>query len=167
MRGRQTVFVDLVARGSTFENLYEVLREWIDDERSPWDVIRRQVRFVGITRRGKTSPNAWRWQQEAEWAAELPASSIRNVSLDGLVWSYFGDHQAKTAASFRRTRWRDPEVAVPARDTKTRYALAEAAQLVARGRTPEIRRQLAAGLAAEPSTRESWSRDLQHELRRP
>lgn len=165
MRGRPTVFVDLVYQGSTFENLYELLREWIDDERAQWDVIRRQLRFVGITWRGKTSPNAWRWQQAADWTSELPAASIRNVSLDGRVWSYFGNFQEKTAASFRRTRWSDPEVAVPRRDAKTRYALAEAALLVERGRSAEIRQRLAAGLAAEPTTSERWSRSLQVELR--
>jgi hypothetical protein len=166
MRGRPTVFVDLVYMGSTFENLYELLRAWIDEERAQWDVIRRQLRFLGITSREKTSPNAWRWQQHAEWTTELPASSIRNVSLDGRVWSYFGDYQAKTAASFRRTRWSDPEVGVPGRDEKTRYALAEAAQLVERGRSPQVRRQLAAGMAKEPSAAERWSRELQVELRR-
>ncbi|GAA3544190.1 hypothetical protein [Kribbella ginsengisoli] len=166
MRGRPTVFVDLVNDGLTFENLYELLREWIDDERAQWDVIRRQLRFVGITRRGKTSPNRWRWQQKARWTAELPASSIRNVSLDSVVWSYFGDYQAKTAASFRHTRWSDPSVGEPRRDKKTRYALAEAALLVERGRSAEVRRRLAAGLNREPTTGERWSRELQLELRR-
>ncbi|MEV8371943.1 hypothetical protein AB0P21_04350 [Kribbella sp. NPDC056861] len=166
MRGRPTVFVDLVYQGSTFENLYELLRDWIDEDRAQWDVIRRQLRFVGITWRDKTSPKAWRWQQHADWTAELPASSIRNVSLDGRVWSYFGNHQAKTAVSFRRTRWSDPKVGVPRRDRGTRYALAEAALLVERGRSAEVRRQLAAGMAKEPTTGERWSRELQVELRR-
>jgi hypothetical protein len=166
MRGRPTVFVDLVHEGSTFENLYELLREWIDDDRAQWDVIRRQLRFIGITVRHKTSPNTWRWQQDADWTSELPASAIRNVSLDGRVWSYFGDYQAKTAASFRRTRWSDPEVGVPRRDKSTRYALAEAALLVERGRSAEIRRRLAAGLAEETTAGERWSRTLQLELRR-
>ncbi|MEV6412907.1 hypothetical protein [Kribbella sp. NPDC051718] len=165
MRGRPTVFVDLVSQGFTFENLYELLRDWIADEHAQWDVIRRQLRFVGITRRGKTSPNKWRWQQEARWTAELPASSIRNVSLDGTVWSYFGDYQAKTAGSFWHGRWSDPKVGEPRRDKKTRYALAEAALLVERGKSASVRRQLAAVLGQEPSKGERWSRELQLELR--
>ncbi|WP_020388830.1 hypothetical protein [Kribbella catacumbae] len=167
MRGRPTVFVDLVHEGSTFENLYELLREWIDDDRAQWDVIRRQLRFVGITIRRKTSPNAWRWQQHADWTGALPASAIRNVSLDHWVWGYFGNNQPKTAASFRRTRWSDPEVAVPGRDKKTRYALAEAALLVEGGKSTALRRQLAAVLADQPTARERWLRELQQELRRP
>ena len=166
MRGRPTVFVDLVFEGSTFGNLYAVLRRWIDDDRAQWDVIRRQLRFVGITARTKTSPNTWRWQQHAEFAAELPAAAIRNVSLDGRLWSYFGDYQHKTAASFRRTRWSDPEVASPRRDQDTRFALAQAVRVVAAGRTAEVRRRLADQLTREPAISDRWLRDLQLALRR-
>lgn len=166
MRGRPTVFVDLVYQGSTFENLYAVLRDWIDDEHAQWDVIRRQLRFVGITWRTKTSPNTWRWQQHADFAGELPASAIRNVSLDGWLWSYFGNYQPKTAGSFRRTRWADARVAEPPRDETARKALAEAVALVAAAKTPEVRRALAAELARQPAMSERWLRDLQVSLRR-
>ncbi|MEV6287023.1 hypothetical protein [Kribbella sp. NPDC051770] len=165
MRGGPTVFVDLVYQGSTFGNLYAVLREWIDDDRAQWDVIRRQLHFVGITWRDKTSPKTWRWQQSAAWTGELPASAIRNVSLDGRVWSYFGNIQAKTARSFRRTRWNDPDVAIPPRSAQARFALAEATRLVERGRTPEIRRRIADRLEREPTSSERWSKTLQQALR--
>jgi hypothetical protein len=166
MRGRPTVFVDLVYQGSTFENLYAVLRDWIEDEGAQWDVIRRQLRFVGITWRTKTSPNTWRWQQHADFAGELPASAIRNVSLDGWLWSYFGDDQPKTAGSFRRTRWADADVAEPPRSETARKALAEAVALVAAGKTSEVRRELAAELARQPGMSERWLRDLQVSLRK-
>jgi hypothetical protein len=166
MRGRPTVFVDLVYQGSTFENLYELLREWIDEERAQWDVIRRQLRFVGITWRDKTSPKTWRWQQHAEWTSELPASAIRNVSLHGQVWSYFGNTQAKTAASFRRTRWSAPEVGEPPRSAEAKFALAEAVRLVERGRSPQVRHQLAEVISQEATAGERWVRDLQLVLRR-
>ncbi|HET6742660.1 MAG TPA: hypothetical protein VFH76_27160 [Kribbella sp.] len=165
MRGRPTVFVDLVYQGSTFENLYAVLRDWIEDERAQWDVIRRQLRFVGITWRTKTSPNTWRWQQHADFAGELPASAIRNVSLDGWLWSYFGNYQPKTAQSFRRTRWKDADVAEPPRGEEARKALAEAVALVAAAKTPEVRRALATELAKQPAMSERWLRDLQVGLR--
>jgi hypothetical protein len=166
MRGRPTVFVDLVSEGSTFENLYAVLRRWIDDDRAQWDVIRRQLRFIGITARTTTSPNTWRWQQHADFAGELPAAAIRNVSIDGRLWSYFGNHQPKTAASFRRPAWSDPDVTDPRRDEKTRFALAQAVRLVERARTPEVRRLLAERLTGEPTINERWLRDLQLALRR-
>lgn len=166
MRGRPTVFVDLVYQGSTFENLYAVLREWIDDERAQWDVIRRQLRFVGITWRTKTSPNTWRWQQHADFAGELPATAIRNVSLDGRLWSYFGNTQPKTAESFRRTQWSDSEVAEPRRAEEARLALAEAVQVVAAARTPDVRRALADELGRQPAMSERWLRDLQLSLRK-
>jgi hypothetical protein len=165
-RGRPTVFVDLVYQGSTFENLYAVLRDWIDDEHAQWDVIRRQLRFIGITWRTKTSPNTWRWQQHADFADEIPPAAIRNVSLDGWLWSYFGNHQPKTAESFRRTRWSDSEVAEPRRAEEARMALAEAVRLVAAARTPGVRRALADELARQPAMSERWLRDLQISLRK-
>jgi len=100
-----------------------VLRRWIDDDQAQWHVIRRQLRFIGITARRKTSPNTWRWQQHADFAGELPAAAIRNVSMDGRLWSYFGDYQPKAAASFRRHAWSDPDVTDPRRDERTRFAL--------------------------------------------
>ncbi|GAB3925956.1 hypothetical protein GCM10029976_019930 [Kribbella albertanoniae] len=166
MRGKPTVFVDLVSEGGTFERLFAVLRQWIDDEHAQWDVIRRQLRFVGITGRRQTSPNAFRWQQHADFTAELPAAAIRNVSLDGQIWSYFGNHQHKTAASFRRTAWADPAANEPRRDERSRMALAEAVQVVAAGRTPEVRRKLAELLTHEPAIKERWLRDLQVSLRK-
>ncbi|MEU4193793.1 hypothetical protein AB0E69_17980 [Kribbella sp. NPDC026611] len=166
MRGRPTVFVDLVLLGSTFQNLFAVLRRWIDDEHAQWDVIRRQLRFIGITPRKKTSPNGYRWQQHVALADELPASAIRNVSLDARLWEYFGDYQHKTAASFRRTAWSDREVAAPRRDENTRLALAEAVRVVQAGKTPKVRRQLADLLTKEPAMDERWLRDLQLSLRR-
>ena len=141
-RGRATAFVDLVHEGSTFGNLYAVLRAWVDDERAQWDVIRRRLRFVGITRRTSTSPKTWRWQQHAPWVAELPASAVANVSLDPRVWGWLGNEQSKTAPSFRRTRWSQPDAAGPQRDDRTRSALAEAVALVEAGRGTDVRRTL-------------------------
>jgi hypothetical protein len=71
---RQPVtFVDVVSAGGTFGELFQLLDEWIDETREPWDVVRRQLRFVGVTIRRKTSPNTWRWQQHASWTTRLPA----------------------------------------------------------------------------------------------
>lgn len=166
MRGRPTVFVDLVHEGWTFERLFAVLRQWIDDEHAQWDVIRRQLKFVGITPRRRTSPNTFRWQQEANFRDELPPSAIRNVSMDSGIWSYFGDYQRKTAGSFRRTAWADADAAAPRHDEDSRMGLAEAVQVVAAGRTPQVRRKVAELLTKEPAIRERWLRDLQASLAR-
>lgn len=44
-RQRPVTFVDVVYRGSTFTELFDLLRTWIDGEREPWPVIRRKVRY--------------------------------------------------------------------------------------------------------------------------
>jgi hypothetical protein len=54
-----------------------------------------------VTSRTKTSPNTYRWQQQATWTRQLPARAVVNVSLHPWVWSYFGDDQPKLTRSFR------------------------------------------------------------------
>lgn len=94
--------------GSAFTELFNLLRTWIDDDGEPWPVIRRKLRFVGVTSRTKTSPNTYRWQQHAAWTRQLPARAVVNVSLQPFVWSYFGDHQTKLTRIGR-----DPALAQP------------------------------------------------------
>ncbi len=161
---RPVALVDLVSEGGTFTNLYRVLRDWVDAEREPWSVIRRKLRFVGITEREKTSPNAYRWQQEESWPAELPARAVVNVSLDRLHWHYFGNAQAKLTRSYHPARWTADQPDGPRHDDRTREALAEAVALVELGRTPQARSALARTMAAEPAYAESWLRTLVRQL---
>lgn len=170
MRGHPVALVDLVSAGSTFTNLFHLIKSWSLDEAGTdggpqWDVVRRQLRFVGITERTKTSPNAWRWHQHQAWTAELPKSGIINVSIPWAVWSYFGNTQNKTTPSFWAERWSDPTVAEPSRTEVALAALAEAVALVEAGRTGEVRRRIAAVAADEPPIREAWLRGLVGELR--
>lgn len=158
-RGRPVVFADVVHRGSTFTELYDLLRGWIDDERQPWPVIRRKLRFIGVTSRTKTSPNTYRWQQHAAWTRALPAHAVVNVSLDPAVWSYFGDSQIKLTRSFSPEDWLAAADG-PGRDERTRTALAEAAALVAHGRDRACRRALARAMRREPALGQPWLRAL-------
>ncbi|GAA4545815.1 hypothetical protein [Amycolatopsis samaneae] len=161
-----TVFADLVSSGSTYAQLYRWLRDWIDDERAAWNVIRRKVRFLGVTCEYRTSPNTRRWQQiHAAWTGELPASAIQNISLDPGVWSYLGNHQQKLTSSFGQWAWADDSVRVPRHDARTRKALAEAVALVEAGRRRTTRELLVRRLTAEPAFRERWLRALVTELR--
>jgi hypothetical protein len=158
-RAAPVVFTDVVSGGSTFGDLFAVLRAWSDQEHAQWDVIRRKLRFTGVTSRLKTSPNAFRWQQHAPWTTQLPASSIVNVSLDGVTWSYLADHQAKLTRSFPPAQWLE-EAQAPGRDDKTRQALAEAVSLVSYGRSPQGRTALARAMDGEPALAQPWLRSL-------
>jgi hypothetical protein len=164
-RDRPVTFVDVVNHGSTFTELFTVLRRWIGEEHAQIDVIRRKLRFTGVTVRRKTSPNTYRWQQEAGWTRELPAGAVVNVSLDGPAWSYFGDHQAKLTRSFRPDQWL-ADAGEPGRGEATRQALAEAVALVSYGRSAQGRRALARAASGEPALARPWLRSLVLELNR-
>jgi hypothetical protein len=164
---RPTVFADLVYEGETFTELYRQLRRWIAEEREAWPVIRRKLRFVGVTPRERVRPDAWRWQRtaDASWTAELPAASVQNVSLMPDVWFYFGNHQPKLTPSFPRQRWTDETVRTPDHGDATRRALAEAFALVDAGLSAATRAQLVRHVTGEPAMAESWLRTLVTELR--
>jgi hypothetical protein len=165
-RTRPVVFVDFVHEGGTFEDIFTLLRTWTAEDGAQWDVIRLKLRFVGITRRKHTSPNTWRWQQQAEWPAQLPSSAIVNVSIDARLWSYFADQQEKATISFRPQRWLDETVLEPARDDTRRKGLALAVALFEHGRRKATREALAREIANEPTFSASWLRSLALEIRR-
>lgn len=164
-RGRPKVFVDLVYTGQTFTSLYGLLRDWIEEEREAWSIIRGRLRFLGITIREDSGPSVWRWQQHVAWPADLPANGVRNISLAWPVWHYFGDVQAKLTSSFPRPRWSDENVGVPEHSDRRRQGLAEAVAIVEAGRSKATRDLLVRHLRGEPAMAESWLRTLITHLR--
>jgi hypothetical protein len=158
-RPRPVTFVDVVHGGGTFTDLFTLLRDWIDEERASWPVIRRKLRFVGVTIRRETGPNTWRWQQDVSWPRQLPARAVVNVSLDYRVWSYLGDHQVKLTRCCRPEHWLAGAPG-PARDERTRQAVAEAVAIVAHGRSRAGRQAIARAVAGEPALAEAWLRTL-------
>jgi len=162
-RDRPITFVDVVDRGSTFTTLYDMLWAWIGQEREPWNVIRRKLRFIGVTSRAKTSPNTFRWHQHAEWTRQLPARSVRNVSLDHRVWSYLANSQIKLNRTFRPQDWL-AEVDGPDHGERTRQALAEALAIVEHGRSEGGRRALVRATMDDPARGEPWLRGLTVQL---
>jgi hypothetical protein len=160
---RPVTFVDVVSEGGTFGELFGLLDDWIAGTRAPWAVIRRQLRFVGVTRRGPTSPGTWRWHQHAGWTARLPARAVVNVSMPYPVWTFLADHQVKLTRTFRPADWLADGLADatgPDRDERTRHALAEAVALVAYGRSRAGRRAIARASAGEPALGERWLRQV-------
>ncbi|GAB4064980.1 hypothetical protein GCM10028777_13120 [Angustibacter speluncae] len=162
-RSTPVTFVDVAYTGGTFRDLYLLIREWVEDERAQWDVVRKKIRFLGVTSRTKTSPNTFRWAQHQEWTKDLPGKSVTSVSLDAWVWSYLGNEQPKLTRSYAPRTWL-AEAQGPGRDERTRAALAEAVALVAYGRTGEARHLIADAMADEPALAQSWLRTLRSRL---
>ena len=179
-RERPLALVDLVWMGRTFTTLHTVIRDWVEEVREPWPVVRLKLRYVGITSRKHTSPNTYRWSQHLSWIRDLPGPGVSSVSLDGRVWHLLGNVQHKTAASYPPARWHldedrrqqeqqpdgEPRPSVaPQHGADHRAALAEARALVAAGRSSTVRGALVRTMVAEPAFRERWLRSLTRELR--
>lgn len=167
-RRRPIALVDVVAGGGTFDTLHTELASWIAESREPWPVIRRKLRYVGVTVRGTTSPHHWRWQQSPEsapWVRTLPAGHVANVSLPGPVWHWYGDYQPKLHGQFHAERWYDEDAGAPRYHKDLPVALGEALALVAAGRTREVRAGLVRTLAAEPAFADREVRALAGALR--
>lgn len=162
-RARPATFVDVVAHGTTFTELFTLIRDWAVEEGAPWKALRKKIRFVGVTSRTKTSPNTYRWHQHVDWTSTLPARSVVNVSLPRDVWDYLGNRQTKLTRSYRVDRWL-ADADGPVRDEPARQALAEAIALVRYGRSIDGRKAIAAAIRQEPNLNQPWLRSLVHHL---
>jgi hypothetical protein len=151
-RKRPLALVDVVAYGRSFGTLHRVLAAWIEESREPWPVIRRKLRYIGVTSRGSTSPHHWRWQQapESAWVRTLPAGSVLNVSLEHRMWTLLADAQPKVTRSFPHWHWFAEGAGRPEHHDGLGSALAMARALVEAGRGRAVREELIRLMAREP-----------------
>ena len=164
-RARPIAFVDLVAAGTTFRHLWELLLDWASELQLDLPALKRKLRFIGITEQHKTSPNTWRWQQQAAWTTQLRPHAIKNVAIPYHLWSYLGNIQPKTTLSNPPWRWGDEQMQLPSRDPASLAALRLAVQLYDLGNSRGQRQRFAGQLAREPGMAHRWYRSLIHELR--
>lgn len=164
-RACPTALVDLVVEGTTFGLLVELWLDWAREEGINAAAIRRRLRFVGITKREKTSPKTWRWQQHAPWVGQFQPSMIKNISIDYDLWLYLANEQPKVEPSNPPWRWTMADPA-PLRDEKTLAALQGALDLYRLGQSPNHRRAFAKLMARERiAMRADWYRSLAGEIR--
>jgi hypothetical protein len=163
---RPVAFVDLVSSGGTFGQLSAFLSRWARDEGVDVHAVRRRLRWIGITSRGKNSPNTWRWFQRVDWAADYPRSALRGVSVDYWFWSWLGNHQDKTMPSNTYDRWGTEDLAHPEHAPERLEALRVAYKLHEIARRRDERERFVAELVQRPEMREPWLRSLVVALRR-
>lgn len=162
---RPRVFVDLVSRGGTFERLMALLEDGARRAGVDPAAVRRRVRFVGITKRTRNSPNTWRWYQHAPWAAGIPRRALRSVSVDYWFWTHLGDSQPKVARSHPPDAWGSEAALRPPRGEETVEAVRTAYAVRAWARRPAERARFAAALVAQREIREPAVRRLVRALR--
>lgn len=162
---RTVAFVDLVASGTTFKHLAEILFDWTRESCLSLKALKQHMRFIGITPRQKTSPNTWRWQQQHRWVQQLRPSTIKNVSIPVHLWRYLGNYQHKVARSNPPWRWDDHRMRQPSYNSASLAALELAIHLYDLGNSAEHRRRFAAQLARAPGIKHQWYRTIMHEIR--
>jgi hypothetical protein len=157
---RPFAFVDLVAEGGTFVHLSELLIGWARAERVDVKSLCGLVRFIGITLASKTSPNTWRWQQDAPWLNDYPRSAVCNVSIRWALWDYLCNTQDKASVTNPPERWSDLDMELPPRFDDNLAGLRLALQLYNDGQSKAHRRRFATELSKTTGMRHAWFRTL-------
>ena len=157
--------IDLISSGETMGAVIGLLLDWAVRADTDPEAVRRRLRVVGITVRGKNSPNTWRWQQRAKWAADFRPSALKGVSVPWELWDYLGNWQKKVSRTNPAWRWTDGEMQRPPRETEHGEALRLAVRVHELARTTEERAAFAALVAEQPAMRHGWLRTLVTELR--
>jgi hypothetical protein len=164
-RAKAVTFIDVVFSGSTFGDLVGYLRLWNKQHQGDWNAVQRRLRFVGLTKRGKTSPKTWRWHQHQDWLALVPDATVKNVSVPEWAWEMMGGELPKLTPSHTIHRWtllrgggapRHPELLAAVQLARWLYEL---------GRSREERRALAAVIAKQRDMRDPWLRTIVLQLR--
>jgi hypothetical protein len=159
-RDRPVVLVDVVHSGGTMKVLTECLLSWAEEMRLDLTAIRRKIRYLGLTRRKKTSPNTWRWQQDAEWLRVFPADAVKNVSLPVRLWDYLGNSQPKVAKRYPPNEWGAPECESAPKSHRPLEALQMALVLYERGLSKPERFAFGDCLVRQSPIKEVWLRSL-------
>jgi len=164
-KSRPVAFIDLVASGDTFGRLVTFLFNWSNEIGYDWNAVKRRIRIIGITKRTKTSPNTWRWQQHSDWVSLLGSQAIKNISISRDLWSYLGDYQQKVSQSYTPSRWGDSALASPSYTIEQLRELRLAFDLFELGRTQKKGEEFISLLTAESAMKYGWFRNLVAELR--
>jgi hypothetical protein len=159
-RSRPVAFVDIVASGGTFGNLVSFLSRWAKEIGEDWAAVKRKIRIISLTRRVKTNPKAWRWQQNITWGDLLPRRAIKSVAIPEGLWDYFGNWQEKTTDSYTHSRWGSSVAAQPSHSEEHLSALRLAVQCFDWGREKTRRQAFAHQLSDEKAMIYPWFRDL-------
>ncbi|MGH1487556.1 MAG: hypothetical protein ACRBCI_15180 [Cellvibrionaceae bacterium] len=156
-------FIDLVASGGTFEQLFYFLLNWCKDIHEDYNALKRKIRFTGITEIKENSPNTWRWQQHADWVKTNKEVTVKNVSIPWVLWDLLGNIQDKVSPTNPPEKWNKESLFIPPRDEKNLKALRLAYDIYIAGRNSKKR--FTNKLAGHHNIKEKWLRDLVSDLR--
>lgn len=160
-----TSFVDVVYEGGTYQQIFKLLNDWSDELQSDSTAMNKKIRFIGITRRRKTSPNTWRWQQQTEWTKYLKSSNIKNVSMEYEFWDYVANYQPKITKSFTPKMWKTEASESRIYSEETIKAINEEYCLYNAGKSRIEKQLFVKELLNKQSMKLAWLRNLALEIK--
>lgn len=103
-RPRPIVFVDVVAKGTTYGTLIELLKFYCDDETNWSDVLSR-LRWVAVQpdQKGVVDP-IWK-PSDSPWTNDIEPSHIKQIVINHNLWFYLTDTQFKTTYAYQPRSW--------------------------------------------------------------
>ena len=162
----RNALVDVIYSGRTMRSVCDFLCTWAQEEKRDVPALRRKLGIVGLTVRGKTSPNTWRWQQHAPWLEDYPGDFVKNVSVPWHLWDFLGNSNYKVTHSYHPNRWGTEDGAHPSRAKAQLAALNLSWRIYQLGRSTEERRAFGRVMAGEVGTQYRWYRTLAAQLTR-
>lgn len=157
---RPLALVDFIAYGGTMETLVRLLYLQATREGTDWNAVQRRLKIIGLTTRGKNSPNAWRWQQNQDWLDLAPDMVIKNVSVPWWFIMPLANDAPKVTHAFHPGRWGEGEGRKYAPSEDQLKALRQALALYDLGQTRDERRVLVSKIARTHQIRSRATRQL-------
>ncbi len=151
---RGVAFVDCVAWGTTLGNLDELLcvlarRRQVDPR-----AVQAKVRYVGLTK-ASIGWTHWRSDEESLGARFFAEGRAAVVPISTRLWHHLAESSTKTMDSYPPRRWHEPP-RLPPLDEERARAIRLAADLLAFGRSRDVRRAFAGLLGRRARPDRPW-----------
>lgn len=163
-RRRPIAFLDVVAKGTTYALLCDLLKFYCNPT-TDWSAVKSRLHWIVVLpEREGLEEDPWK-PSDSSWTAEFEESQIHQVNLNTDFWCYLVDEQFKSTRSYPPTGWGHAWYASPPPSDWSwmSYAARGSRELYRRG---EKSRRRLAHLLDEPPEPSDEIKTLARELRR-
>ncbi len=103
-RTRRVAFVDVVAKGTTYALLCDLLKYYCG-EATDWSAVKSRLHWIAVLpQRNGRKEDPWK-PADSTWTDDFDQSQIHQVVMDTDLWFYLADEQFKSTVSYPPTGW--------------------------------------------------------------